>query len=165
MDAGNSNVAPNSDLEGISRPQGSSVDIGPYEMRQTSDNQLTLVMELDTNKYKTGQQMNVALRLTNGGDSEVVLVFPTSQTFDFQVLDEGGREVYKWSSERFFLAAITTVTLKPGETLEQSLAWAIDLEPGSYTVIGMTAKFTVDGSSTILQTPGTAIQVTSSTVE
>jgi len=165
VDAGNPVVAPNSDLEGISRPQKGGVDIGPYELSQTSNNPLTLVMELDTNKYKAGQQMNIALRLTNGGHSEVVLVFPTSQTFDFQVLEESGREVYKWSSERFFLAAITTVTLKPGETLERSLTWAIDLEPGSYLVIGMTTSFTADGSSTTLQTPRTVIQVTSSTVE
>jgi len=128
-----------------------------------SSNQLTLAMRLDTNKYDIRQQMNVTLRLTNRGDSKITLVFTTSQSFDFKVTDESGREMYKWSSERFFLQVVTKTTLEPREKLERTLAWVIDLLPGSYRVIGMTAKFTVDESllPITLETPGIVVHVNS----
>lgn len=126
-----------------------------------SSNQLTLALRLDANKYKVGDRMNVTLRLTNGANSRVTLVFSSSQKFDFEVVDESGKEVQKWSSGRFFLQVITEIALEPGETLEQTLPLVTDLPTGSYVIKGMTARFTIDeGSAVTLKTRGIGIQVT-----
>jgi len=114
---------------------------------------LKLSMSIDADEYKTGQQMNVSLKLSNEEESKVELEFSTSQVFDFRIIDGVGKEVYVWSSGRFFLQVIRRIPLKADQTFEEKLTYVINLQPGNYAIIGMTVNFLTEaGQSVILET-------------
>jgi hypothetical protein len=62
------------------------------------------------------------LRVTNASEAPVELTFPTGQSFDFVVL-QNGREVWRWSGDRMFTQAIREERLAPGETRSFSAEW------------------------------------------
>ncbi len=59
---------------------------------------------------------------TNASDAPLELTFPTGQSFDFVVM-ENGRELWRWSEDRMFTQAIRTETLAPGETRTYHAVW------------------------------------------
>lgn len=66
--------------------------------------------------------VHFVLQVTNTAEDTVTLTFPSGQSFDFVVLDEG-REVWRWSADRMFTQAIRTEALAPGETRSYEAAW------------------------------------------
>lgn len=66
--------------------------------------------------------VHFVLQVTNTGEAPVELTFPSGQSFDFVVLDDG-REVWRWSADRMFTQAIRTEALAPGETRAYEAAW------------------------------------------
>ncbi|MBI3678857.1 MAG: hypothetical protein HY235_00375 [Acidobacteria bacterium] len=67
---------------------------------------------LDRAVYPPGSQALVRLTLRHTRANPLRLVFPSSQQFDIVVLNEKGAEVYRWSSGRFFIQALTGVTVE-----------------------------------------------------
>ena len=54
----------------------------------------------------------------------VILRYTTTQRFDFAVRSVAtGREVWRWSFNRFFAQVIEEIRLSPGETTSQSVIW------------------------------------------
>lgn len=124
---------------------------------ETQTGQLSLFARLENNKIQALNQLNVTLQLINIGDSDLKLIFPTPQIFDFKIL-KGNEEVYRWSSDRFFIQVIRTVGLRPRETLGQTLTWVVDLSPGTYNIVGSTLLF-IDEKRVAMETPRLTIEV------
>ncbi len=73
------------------------------------------------------------LTLRNKTGAVLELPFTTGQRFDVSVKDEGGAEVWRWSSDQFFTQALGTEKIS-GE--RNWLANLPALNPGKYTVEG-----------------------------
>ncbi len=74
--------------------------------------------------------------VTNTSGSPIELTFPTGQSFDFVVLDNG-REVWRWSEDMMFTQAIRSETLRPDETRTYHAVWTPARSVrGNYTVRG-----------------------------
>ncbi|MBB4637610.1 BsuPI-related putative proteinase inhibitor [Longimicrobium terrae] len=69
-----------------------------------------------------GDSVRLTLRVTNGGAQPVRMEFRSGQTYDFAVAS-GGREVWRWSADRGFTAALRSETLAAGETRAWSETW------------------------------------------
>lgn len=86
-------------------------------------------------------RLNAALTIRNTGDLPLTLTFPSGQQFDFEIRNERGEAVYRWSDGKFFTLALTQLDLSPGE---QTFAVEIPLSnkpgeafaPGEYTLEG-----------------------------
>ena len=76
------------------------------------------------------------LQVTNTTDSVVELTFPSSQSFDFSVMQDG-RTLWTWSADRSFAQMMRSERVAPGETLSYDAGWtpAAPVE-GELTVVG-----------------------------
>jgi hypothetical protein len=59
-------------------------------------------------------QMTVRITLRNSAQP-IVLTFPTGQTFDFEIRNDRGKVVYRWSDGMAFTQVFRTETFGPGE--------------------------------------------------
>lgn len=78
---------------------------------------------IDVSRARDGS-VRVALRVANTGDEGLELSFPNGQTHDVVVLDDAGREVWRWSEGRLFTQAVRTQTLEGGDSVRFDHAWA-----------------------------------------
>ncbi|HEY3285570.1 MAG TPA: BsuPI-related putative proteinase inhibitor [Gemmatimonadaceae bacterium] len=74
------------------------------------------------------------LHVTNGGDRKVELNFKDGMTHDIAVLDEHGRQVWRWSDGRLFTAAFQNKVLRSDDTLSFNEEWKSPA-PGRYTAV------------------------------
>lgn len=79
-------------------------------------------------------RVQFALRVVNEGDKKVELNFPSGMTHDIAVLDETGKQVWRWSDGRLFTAAYQNKVLRSDDTLSFSEAWRSPT-PGRYTAV------------------------------
>lgn len=79
-------------------------------------------------------RVQFALRVVNEGDKKVELNFPSGMTHDISVLDETGRQVWRWSDGRLFTAAYQNKVLRSDDTLSFSEAWRSPA-PGRYVAV------------------------------
>lgn len=70
-----------------------------------------------------GDSVHFTLLITNASAAPVELTFSSGQSFDF-VVEDGRRELWRWSAERMFTQAIRQETLAPGETRRYEASWA-----------------------------------------
>ncbi|MEM2234071.1 MAG: BsuPI-related putative proteinase inhibitor [Nitrososphaerota archaeon] len=106
-----------------------------------------LVLRLEVPRtVRIGQQLEAVVVLANRGSGPVNFRFMTSHRFELLVLDGSGRVVRRWSEGKFFLQAIQSITLRPGEELRETLRLETDgLSAGSYTIVAQTtAQLTGD---------------------
>jgi len=75
-----------------------------------------------------------ALRVVNQGDKKVELNFPSGMTHDIAVLDEHGKQVWRWSDGRLFTEAFQNKVLRTDDTLSFSEAWRSPA-PGRYIAV------------------------------
>jgi len=75
-----------------------------------------------------------ALHVVNEGDRKVELNFPSGMTHDIAVLDEHGKQVWRWSDGRLFTAAYQNKVLRSDDTLSFSTAWPSP-GPGRYIAV------------------------------
>lgn len=78
--------------------------------------------------------VHFALHVMNEGDRKVELNFPSGMTHDIAVLDEHGRQVWRWSDGRLFTAAYQNKVLRSDDTLSFSESWSAPA-PGRYTAV------------------------------
>ncbi|HEX2079298.1 MAG TPA: BsuPI-related putative proteinase inhibitor [Longimicrobium sp.] len=69
-----------------------------------------------------GDTVLLALQVTNPYQAPVQVTFPSGQTYDFAVR-AGGNELWRWSADRGFTAAVQTLTLEPGATWSFGERW------------------------------------------
>jgi hypothetical protein len=84
-----------------------------------------------------GDSVRFVLQVTNTTAEAVELEYRTGQAFDFVVLDEAGREVWRWSDGRMFTQAVRHESLGPGETITHAALWSSEGRPAeAYAVVG-----------------------------
>jgi len=80
--------------------------------------------------------VHVRFLVANAGEKKAELSFPSGQTHDIAVLDERGREVWRWSDGRLFTQALQTKTLGGGDTVAYDESWTPPrAAPGHYTIV------------------------------
>ena len=73
-----------------------------------------------------------SFEVTNNGPDPVELTFRSGKRADVAVTDtETGEEVWRWSQNRMFTQAISTVELESGDTFDRMFTWS-DPPAGEY---------------------------------
>ncbi len=93
---------------------------------------------LDVNvrgKNVNDESVSFALHVGNTTSKIVELRFPNGQTHEFVVLDESGREVWRWSRGRMFTQAIRNKLLKGREETVFEERWSTKGLRGTYTAV------------------------------
>ena len=103
---------------------------------------LRLELAADRAVYRAGELVELTLAATNSGSAPVTLTAPSSQLYDFVVL-QNSLEVWRWSRGRMFLTVLTPLTIRPGETRRFKEKWdqrdqaGRPVGPGDYVVEGI----------------------------
>ncbi|MHB8838710.1 MAG: BsuPI-related putative proteinase inhibitor [Gemmatimonadaceae bacterium] len=74
------------------------------------------------------------LHVMNDGDRKIELNFKDGMTHDIAVLDERGRQVWRWSDGRLFTAAYQNKVLRSDDTLSFNESWKAPA-PGRYVAV------------------------------
>ena len=93
---------------------------------------------LDVNvngKDVNDESVSFALHVGNNTKKMIELRFPSGQTHEFVVLDESGKEVWRWSRGRMFTQAIRNKLLKGREETVFEERWNTKGLRGTYTAI------------------------------
>ena len=77
----------------------------------------------------------LALRVTNSSDKQLEINFPGGQTYEFRVVDAGGRELWRWSEGRMFTQSLQNRLLGAGETLTFEEQWKAPVAHGKFVAI------------------------------
>jgi hypothetical protein len=75
-----------------------------------------------------------AIEVANNSRKRVELNFPDGRTHDFVVLNEAGREVWRWSTGRMFTQAMRNRVLDVHDAVVYDERWAPPA-PGHYTLV------------------------------
>ena len=89
---------------------------------------------LDSSRYLPNSNLGVRLTLRSMGPDPLLLVFPSSQTYDLKVINELGTAVYVWSADKLFAAVYREEKFGPGERTYGVTAPLGNLRPGKYKV-------------------------------
>ena len=105
---------------------------------QTEKAELQVVLQTDKINYQIGEPVEISIYVENHGDTDITIVFPSSQKADFWICD-----FYLWSWDKFFLTMPTPVTIPSGmqvlllnERWEQVDFSGNQVPPGSYEITG-----------------------------
>lgn len=85
-------------------------------------------------RVAVGRTVRLVLRLTNVSGTRTELTFPTSQQYDFWVV-QGDDEVWRWSEDQIFTQAIEKRTIGPQEAITLTEPW-VPQQSGAYVVHG-----------------------------
>lgn len=100
---------------------------------------LVIVASTIKAEYAQDQPVQFSIALQNESDTRRTLQFSSGQRFDISVMDAQGKEVWRWSREKFFTMALATIHLAPGERLSYEVDWdqkgndGEPVPPGSYS--------------------------------
>lgn len=103
---------------------------------------LRLELRAGRDTYRAGDPVELTLTVTNSTADPVVLTAPSSQLYDFAVI-QGGREVWRWSAGRMFMALVTPLEIAPGQARVFTEVWdqrdrdGQPVAPGYYVVQGV----------------------------
>lgn len=118
---------------------------GP-DARQAAAPVPVVMLASDRPAYELGATATFTIAVDNPSDAPITLTFPSAQRFDVVVLAEDGQtEVWRWSGDRFFAAAVTERSFPPGLTLLGRESWdwrdqsGAPIQPGTYQVVGSLA--------------------------
>ncbi len=95
----------------------------PVTTRQPMDDRSPAAPLASTLQVETLEDsVRFTLMVTNTSGAPLELTFPSGQSFDFVVM-ENGRELWRWSEDKMFTMAIRQETLAPGETRTYHAVW------------------------------------------
>jgi len=80
-------------------------------------------------------EVRFAMHITNNASRRLELTFPSGLTHDVVVLDEVGREVWRWSSGRMFTQTLQNRVLDSNETVSYAVAWNPEHQRGTFTAV------------------------------
>lgn len=84
---------------------------------------------------QTDGEVRFALLVTNNAEKRMELTFPSGQTHDIVVLDDAGREVWRWSEGRMFTQALQNRILDANETVAYAGAWDPAEQQGAFVAV------------------------------
>jgi len=82
----------------------------------------------------TNGNVRFAIQVANGTSKRVELSFPTGRTHEFVVLDDKGKEVWRWSSGRMFTQSMQNRLLDTNDSFEFAERWSHPAA-GRYTLV------------------------------
>ncbi len=108
------------------------------------DNQIDieLTVETDRHTYSQSEEVKITMTVKNNGVKSVSLEFPTSRQHDF-IIKKDEKEVWRWSGDKYFAQAFTTMVIEPGDSLTYTTGWAQTdsignhVGPGRYWIVGI----------------------------
>ncbi|MRX73484.1 hypothetical protein GJU40_15175 [Bacillus lacus] len=80
-------------------------------------------VQLSVDAREDSEQVRFAIDLLNQTEEEVTFEFRSGMRYEIRVLNEDGKEVYRYSKGRMFTQAIEYVTLGPGESETYVETW------------------------------------------
>ncbi|HDJ25959.1 MAG TPA: hypothetical protein ENF34_01415 [Candidatus Bathyarchaeota archaeon] len=81
------------------------------------------------------KELVVRMAVENVASEPITLAFRTSQVWDVEIRDSGGRVLWRWSAGKAFLQVVQYRKLAPGEEMAFQTEWEAP-GPGHYTVVG-----------------------------
>ena len=90
-----------------------------------------------TLELSVSSTVDLRLHITNATSKKVELTFPSGQTHDFYIIDDAGREVWRWSTGRMFTQSVQNRLIDSGATLSYVDRWEGPLAPGNYTAVAV----------------------------
>src|SRR6185437_3508786 len=85
---------------------------------------LRLLLSADRKTFAVGTPVRLTFAIANSGPAPVTLQFATSQKYDFEIR-RGGQTVWRWSADRMFTQALTSLTLAPGARQTFAVTWKV----------------------------------------
>jgi hypothetical protein len=79
--------------------------------------------------------VRVVLHVTNPTNQPVRLEFSSAQRYDFAIRTAGGMDVWTWSADKGFAAALGSETIAPGGSLDYSEVWKAGNRKGSFVAV------------------------------
>jgi hypothetical protein len=116
-----------------------SLKSGTHESTATVDS-LKLTIKVGRTQYQRNQPVPLRLVVANNSSKRIDLKFPSSKTHDFQIIDNHGREIWRWSAGKVFAQAFVERQLGSGEDEIYTAQWNQkdndnkDVSPGKYRV-------------------------------
>ena len=93
----------------------------------SSQKDIEVNTNLDKNKYGQNQPVGISISVTNNGENDISLTFPTQQSWDFRIYErenQGGNLLYQWSLGKDIAEYPIHMTIEAGETIEfQTIEW------------------------------------------
>jgi intracellular proteinase inhibitor BsuPI len=105
--------------------------------RESQEGRTTLELEAhySPDPLRSGEPATWLLVVTNRSSQAATITFSSGQNGNV-VLEQGGREVYRWSSGKFFTQAVRPISIAPGASetfrLEEE---RLGLPPGRYQMV------------------------------
>lgn len=90
-----------------------------------------------TLQVRVGDEIDLALSVTNNTKKSMELRFPTGRTHDFYVYDASGKEVWRWSRGRMFTSVLQTRLVRSQETTTFHNTLKRILPKGQYTAVAV----------------------------
>ncbi|MCX7749394.1 MAG: BsuPI-related putative proteinase inhibitor [Clostridia bacterium] len=75
-------------------------------------------VNVEVSTVKGAKSFTMKLSITNNSDKTVVINHNNGQKYDFVLLDEVGKEIYRWSKGMAFIEMLTSTEIEPGKTIE-----------------------------------------------
>jgi hypothetical protein len=79
--------------------------------------------------------VRMVLHVTNPTNQPVTLEFSNAQRYDFAVRSADGQEIWRWSKDMGFAAALGSQTIAPGATLQFTETWRPGNRSGSFVAV------------------------------
>ncbi|MFH1542417.1 MAG: BsuPI-related putative proteinase inhibitor [bacterium] len=108
---------------------------------------LTLRLFTDKDVYASGENIRMTIIASNETTEKINANYSSGQAFDFRVFDEEGEEIWVWSYNKAFTAALRPFRLGVGEPFEVFYKWdqkdnlGEQLSSGRYYIEGEIALF------------------------
>jgi hypothetical protein len=102
---------------------------------------LTASIDVAPASASVGQARTLILTVSNTSAGKLETEFASSQEYDFEIIS-GGKTVWQWSEDKFFLQVISSKTISPGSSIVFRVTWdgkgsdGKPLPPGTYKVTG-----------------------------
>ena len=98
---------------------------------------LHLTLDTDKSTYRSGEPIDLLLKLNNRSDRDTSLEFSSGQRYDFRIANVGGETAWTWSADRSFIQALGSERLPTDGALEYRERFTGQLTPGKYQVTGI----------------------------
>lgn len=96
-----------------------------------------LMVMIEKPAYSPGGEVVVTLEIVNETPHPVTFSFPTSQRYDFAIIDEQGAELWRWSKNRMFATVLGEETIGGGRPrLTYRERFRLSLPSGRYHLLG-----------------------------
>jgi hypothetical protein len=110
----------------------------------------------DKNTYGINETIIIHLKIVNPTFSQVCLNFSSAYQFDYIIFDQANNQLYRWASDKEFLAVLTKICVGPLSSHKRTVSHAPKyylLQPGIYTIRGVVdGYFLKDTTIEVLET-------------